>query len=59
MRSHTKPASTDSKSTAAFATQCLQLDSVWALAKVANDLRYMWEAIIDPEAHGAWSTWSR
>ena len=35
------------------------IESVWALAKVANDLRYMWETVIDPEAHGAWSTWSR
>jgi|ERR1700704_7102810 hypothetical protein len=34
------------------------LNDLWALAKVTNDLRYMWEAILDPAARGAWSTWS-
>jgi hypothetical protein len=34
------------------------IESLSALAKVANDLGYMWEAIIDPDARGAWSTWS-
>jgi hypothetical protein len=34
------------------------IDSLWALAKVSNDLRYMWEAILDPENRGAWNTWS-
>jgi hypothetical protein len=33
-------------------------ESLCALAKVANDLRYMWEAILDPDERGAWSTWS-
>jgi hypothetical protein len=28
-----------------------------ALAKVANDLRYMWDAILDPEGRGRWSMW--
>jgi hypothetical protein len=34
------------------------IDSLCALAKVANDLRYMWEVVIDPDERGAWSTWS-
>jgi hypothetical protein len=34
------------------------IDSLCALAKVANDLRYMLVAILDPDERGAWSTWS-
>lgn len=34
------------------------IDSLCALSKVANDLRYMLEAILDPDTRGAWSTWS-
>jgi hypothetical protein len=34
------------------------VDSLCALAKVANDIRYMWDAILDPDARGAWSVWS-
>jgi hypothetical protein len=34
------------------------IDSLCALAKVANDLRYMWEAILDPDERGAWSGWA-
>jgi hypothetical protein len=32
-------------------------DSLCAIAKVSNDLRYMWDAILDPDTRGAWSTW--
>jgi hypothetical protein len=33
-------------------------DSMADLSQVANDLRYMWDAIIRPGERGAWSTWS-
>jgi hypothetical protein len=33
-------------------------NSIANLAKVTNDLRYMWDAIANPDRRGAWSTWS-
>jgi hypothetical protein len=33
------------------------IDSHCALSKVTNDLRYMWDAILDPDTRGAWRTW--
>jgi hypothetical protein len=33
------------------------VDSLADIAKVANDLRYMWDAVLEPDTRGDWSIW--